>query len=298
MNKKAIVFDKLMTAVLIIIVLAVFIFFLVKIKIHALKIVEDSECKASIISHATLLRVTGEDTTPDIHCPTKYYTLPKESNEEIKHYIADSLKTCWGTWGKGELQLFNQQGYYCHVCSVIDFDDKTKKIQGLNNYLINTPTDKDTPLTYMDYLTGYASEKADPALIQEVQEKGFSDTIHTSKPYAVMFVYAKGKTGVKAFLDGMDALGLGTTGGGITTGLALGSAAGIGLAAAGVASGGAAIVIAGAVTAAGGVIGYITADDTHWIALTLFTEYNAETLKSIGCEIAPAKQDRKTDETG
>ena len=289
--KKAMAIGKMVSAVIIILLIVAFVIMLVKIRIGTLRILEDSECKSSIATHVMLLRTTGEAMVMDIYCPTKYYTVPKEFDEQIKYHMAEALKTCWGTWGQGKLRLFEDEGKFCHMCSVISFNEKGKKITGLNDYLITTPYEPKGTLTYMDYLAGYASEEADPALIKEIQDKGFPDTIDTSKTYASMFVYVKGEGNIKEFLDNMDALGLGTTGGGITTGLVVGTVGTVIASAAGVAlSGGTAIVVVGIVTVIGGVIGYKTADDVDWISLTIFTEYNAETLKKIGCEISPVKQ--------
>ena len=109
-----------------------------------------------------------------------------------------------------------------------------------------------------------------------------------------MFVYIKGKEDVKRFLDNVDALGLGTPGGGVTTGLVVGTIAGAALAAGTtVVTGGGAVVIAGIVTAIGGVVGVVTAEDIDWTALTMFTEYSADNLKNLGCEITPAKQNKE-----
>lgn len=293
MNKKAFAMKELVGIIIILLVLIVFVFFLIDLKKSSLNIIEDTECKSSIRSHILILKATGEASVPDIYCPTKYYTVPAGKDEDLNHYVAESLKTCWGTWGKGELQLFKEEGYFCHVCSVINFKGKPKKIEGLKDYLINTPIKPGEDYSYMDYIAGYASEKAHPDLINKIKEEGFADTIDTSKTYATMLVYAKDKAAIKSLLDSMDVLGLGTTGGGVTTGLAVGTAIGLTIA-----SGGTAVVIAGIVTVVGGVVGFINADNVNWVSLVVFTEYDAPALNKIGCEIAPAKQDMEKDVLG
>lgn len=300
MNKKAIVAQKIGPIVIGLVVLILIIFFLIRVRTATINIVENSECKNSIDQHALLLKVSKEALVPDIYCPTKYYTLSSSDEEEVKHDIAKALKTCWGTWGKGELNLFTEEGYYCHICSVVDFKGKTKKIPGLGEYLIKTPVELGSELTYVDFLTGFSSEKADPELINEIQSKSFSGSIDTSKAYAAIFVYAKGKKAVKEFLDNANLLGFGTAGGGVSVGLGVGavvvatvatvSTAGISIVAAGV------VVAAGGI--AGGIIGLVTADDVEWTAFNLFLEYNAENLKKIGCDISYAKQDTEKDELG
>ena len=295
MNKKALGFKTTGLLTIGLIILVFVILFVIKARSSILSIVEDSECKDSIAAHALLVKTTGGAIVPDINCPTKYYTLSRRDEEETKKYFADAMKACWGTWGRGELQLFREGGYYCHICYVIDFKDKSKQIKGLKEYLARTPITPRSKLTYLDYLAGHASEKADPALINEILAKSFSDTINTSQSYAIMFVYVKGEKYIKEFFEDMDALGLGATGGGITTGFFLGGLGAVGLAATGVATGGAALVMTGVATVAGGVLGYRSADDIDWLAVILPVVYDAPALKRIGCEISPAKQEESKD---
>ena len=302
--------NKVIALIMSLAMLVILLLFLVNFRKSTLKIIEDSECKSSIAQHAFLMKTTGEALVTDIYCPTKYYTLPVQDEQETKKYIADSLKTCWGVWGRGELHLFKEEGYYCHICSVIDFKGSQKNIEGLRKYLVETPiasASGGTPaetITYMDYLAGYSSKKANPELVDEIEQRGFSDSIDTSKKYAVMFVYAKGNKFIKKLFESYDALGLGAAGGGITLGLGAGAVTGVaaGAAVATVATGGVALVagglVAGIVTATGGIIGFLSADDIDWVAVTLFTEYSAESLDQIGCRISPARQDKETDELG
>jgi hypothetical protein len=289
MNKKAASISTVASIVLLLTVMIVLVIFLLKTRAFANNIVEDSDCKKDIMSHVTLLKVSGEAIAPNIYCPTKYYTLAGKNDADTKQQLAEALKTCWGTWGKGQLDLFKDEGYYCHMCSVIDFKDKNEKITDFNQYLANTPIKAGEKTTYTDYLAGYASEGADPEVIKAFQEKGSTQVIDTSKTYATIFLYAKGKSGIKKFLEGMDALGLGTTGRGITTGLITGVVIGIAASSTGVG-----IVVGLIGVVAGGIIGFTHADDVQWTGVTLFSEYNKDSLKKIGCQISLVKQAKDT----
>jgi hypothetical protein len=293
MNRKAIGWSTVAALIIGLAFLLVILIFLLKIRNTSVNIVEDSECKSSIMSHYVIKQITREVLVSEIYCPTRYYTIPGKNDDETKKQLADALKSCWGTWGRGQLDLFKDEALYCHVCSLIDFKDKSRTVSGITEYLLETPIEPGSPITYIDYLSGYASEKAEADNLQRLENIKFGGTIDTSKTYSVMFVYAKGKGNVKKFLDWADALGAGTIGGGITTGATLGVVTGAGLVIAGVASAGTAVIVAGVVTGIGAAVGALTADDVDWVSTVIFQEYNAAFLeKTLQCEISPARQDK------
>jgi len=282
MNKSYQVFG---VVVLGVVILLIFVVFVLKAKAGTDKMIEDSDCKASIEQHALLLKLTGEAVVPEIYCPTKYYTLQGKDDEQTKKELADAMKTCWGTWGRGQVNLFKEEGYYCHICSVIDFDNANNQIPGFSDYLINTPIVPGSSLKYVDYLAAYGSENADQSVIDALKQKGYSGTIDTSKRYVAIFVYAKGEGAIKSLLDNMDALGMGTIGGGITGGLFLGigTALTIGL------SFTPAVIVTAGLTIGGFVLGAANAKDVNWVSMTVLSEYNTKSLKEIGCEISASK---------
>jgi len=292
MNRKAIGWSTAAALILGLAFLLVILIFLFKIGIKSNSIVEDSECKSSIMSHYVIKKMTREVLVSEIYCPTKYYTIPGKNDEDTKKQLADALKSCWGTWGRGELNLFEDEARYCHICSAVDFKKKDGTITGFNDYLFSTQVSADSDLTYLEYLMGFVSEKADPEAMKKLEPMRFAGSIDTSKSYAVMFVYVKGKGEVKEFLDSMDALGLNTIGGGVTTGLIAG----------GLAAGGTILLasppgwlVAGILAVGVGVgaaVGANTANDVDWISTTMFTEYNAQNMATLKCEISPARQDK------
>jgi len=293
-GKKAELTSKLVIGVLVVVLILLLTVLIIRIKGKALQILEDSECKGSIAQHMMLLRSTGEAVAAEIYCPTKYYTIPGTNDVETEHYLAEALKTCWSTWGQGKLDIFAGEGSYCHICSVIDFKDKDNTITGFDTYLKQVPFHEGTKVSYLEYLTGYESENADLDVLAKLQDIPLIDTIDTSKSYATVFVYVKGQSFLKSFYDRVDALHLGTTGGGATVGLTVGTAAVVATFAIGGTLG--APLVAGFLVfegVAGLISGYIESQNVHWTAQTMFIPYDAASLKQIGCEIAPVRQQLK-----
>ena len=298
--------EKLISAVIIIAALVFFVLYLLKVGVSAAFIAESSECKTSIITHTALLKATDEELTPDIYCPTQYYEIPSRNQEKIKQHIAESMRACWGTWGKGQLQLFKKEGYLCHMCSVMEFKHKNKEIPGLLDYMANTHISKGSGegLTYLDFLSGYSTNPTSANFVQNVKQQSATQTIDTSKTYATMFLYAKGEDSMNKLFENLEAYyqkkpsTLGTS---ALIGSAGGAAAGI-VTVAIIGTGGAAAVIIGAGALLGaGIAAIIDALDNHgaeWTAMIMFDEYDAETLKQIGCERSEVRQDKQRDALG
>lgn len=300
MSKKAIAPETFGVIAVLMVLLIFMMIFAIKAGTSTNKIVEDSECAKSIKTHTFLIKTTGEGVASDIYCPTKYYTLSGEDADETKNLLAEARKTCWGTWGRGQLNLFKGEGYYCHICSVIDFKDKGNIITGFPEYLANTKVSSALDISYIDYLTSYANEKADPKFVDSFKELSQTGTIDTSKTYSVVFLYAKGDKFIKDLLEGIGSLsfvGTGTTtaGGGLL-GIAGGSLAGIAIAGIlGLGTGGTITIVAagaGIIGAVGAYFGWSKAKEVEWFSTTLLSEYSSENLQKIGCQITPVKQDK------
>jgi hypothetical protein len=292
MSKKAAGIGTLAVVAVLFALLIFMVIFAIRVGTSTNKFVEDSECAKYIKAHAFLLKTSGEAVVSDIYCPTKYYTVSGK-DDEVKYSLAEALKTCWGTWGKGQLNLFKDEGRYCNICSVVNFGKKDATITGFNDYLIKNQISTTNDMTYMEYLTGVGSENSDPQVLAKLESVRFTGSIDTSKSYAVMFVYVKGVGEIKKFFDSMDVLGFGTPGGGAVTGLIAGT---IGTTAGAIflASPPGWIVagIMGIGVVGGAVAGIITADDVDWVSTVMFMEYSNQSLQKIGCQITPVKQDK------
>jgi len=302
MNKKALAVVKLVAGVIILASIVFFMIYLVKVGFRARSVAVDSECATSIIAHTTLVNTFGGDVTPDIYCPTKYYTISSRDGDEIKKFMADEMRVCWGTWGKGRLELFKDDGFYCHICSLVDFKGDQNQVNGLLDYLSNThiPAGDGQGMTYIQYLASTSTEDVDPKLESAIKSIQSPYLIDTTKQYAILFAYARGEEAMKKFLEKAGSIvGGGLVGGatGAVVGGVLVVGAKIATLGAVAASGGTILVIAAAGAIIGAVIAFAT-DDIQWTSVVTVEEFNAKNLAEIGCEISDVKQDRQGDTLG
>jgi hypothetical protein len=93
------------------------------------------------------------------------------------------MASCWKTWGEGKQQLFAAStDTFCAVCDVIDLD---QDVTGFLSYLKSHNVQAGP--TYYDYLAGIHVENGLP----EPLETSFPDSIDRSKPFSIVFTYAK-----------------------------------------------------------------------------------------------------------
>jgi hypothetical protein len=293
---------KTATTVIIVITLILLIVFVMKIVQSANSITEDSGCKNNILLHVASQKTTGGDVATDITCPTKYYTIKTNSEDEVKRALAESMKTCWGTWGKGELQLFSRDDFYCTVCSVTEFENKNMKINDLPQYL-TTEKGINSEQTYAQYLKFYTTQNPDEDYLEQLSQPGSGIEIDTSKKYAAVFVYAKGGDNIRYL---MAQLTPETTVGGAAAGGALGVAtayvAGVGLTSLGVLSGPPGwmtLAIAGGIGMAGGAAyTFVAGNNPEYVSIPLLIEYNEDSLARIGCKEFAVQQDGQQNKLG
>jgi len=288
------------------VVLIIILSSLKSLKNNTDSLIIDQDCWNSVAIHTNLVKLSQNEITPDLKCPTHIKTIPKKMDEEkANKIIADSWATCWANFHKGQAELFNTSGTYCHTCSIIKFEDR----QQLNNLYTYMRT-HDVPATntpYLAYLAPFSTKNTDfieelPKDLDDQRKKQLGDQISIdNQNFAVIFFYVKGEDEIKDFLlNKRDDL---TVTGGIlavlgTSSFVYGSSAFVaGLSAA--ATGGASLswtpvgwVILGAtaVTAGGYLIYQVwtAGERPQWITFTAFMPYNQETLESLGCEYAPA----------
>lgn len=227
------------------------------------------------------------------HCRTEKVKVASGKEYET---IAKKMALCWDEYLEGKEELFEtKDNNYCAFCSVLDFEDKTKKLNGLAKYLNENKLPNDNEKTYMSYLSGIEAKGDDKKKIEnlELQSNAFIDT---SKQQAVMFVMYKDAypglinqpQGALMFFGGA---GGAVLGGLVGTGLGiyyLGAAAlcvnplapisciaGVALFTVGVTAG------AGIPISAGYLIGSDRSAD--WSAKILVTEYNKQQLGKLNC---------------
>ncbi len=264
-------------------------------------------CRQSVDA-AALSNIGGVDLSAEVNCPTQYKEIKTNDENTIKRELANQMSDCWWQFGEGKKELFSAASKtYCVVCSVTSFENKDKKVRGFSKYLIetNAPGKK---IKYIDYFNGYETSKAeeivggiDPETLAGLE----NEELDTSKSYATLFVYAKGKDEMQkianhlfmrtpegkggAIVGGILGVGAGiSTGFGVVGVLGLlvsnpvGWAAGIGI--------GAAAITVITVEA----ISYRFSSDNapEWAAFVVFREYSSEAIKDLGCMELPAKQNQ------
>jgi hypothetical protein len=271
---------------------------------------EEQEYRDSILRFYQgnkILDIDNKKKDLEIQCPIKTYTVKSTLNDKaIKRALADRMAECWRTWYKGELELFSQEGSYCHVCYYITFEDKNKEVEDLALFM-HTQRPAWSDLTYEKYLTPFATQSTDKVekkleyyqkYNQDGVEKAFPD-LTTSNDYAVVFVYAKGLSAIDAFLAGKktELLAGGTFSllyGGMAM-LAGGKLVSLSmtvpfLSAAGPA-GWVVLGVGAAGAGMGGLLFWLGAKDDNpdWMSAVILTEYNTDKIQGLGCEIAPAR---------
>lgn len=215
------------------------------------------------------------------HCKTERVTVASGKEYET---IAKKMALCWDEYLEGKEKIFEtQDANYCAFCSVLEFEDKNKKLNQLSKYL-NENKLKGSEKTYLEYLSEIKATGDDKENLYnlELENNVFIDT---SKRLAILFVmYEDAYPGLTnqpraplTFLGGA----IGAAGGSILgfyyLGLAalcttiVGCAASIGLVAIG--------------TGVGATSGYAIGSDrsADWRARVLVTEYDKEKLEQLRC---------------
>lgn len=123
-------------------------------------------------------------------CPENMKRESVSDEKEIKKEIADEIYDCWHMMGEGKLQFLGEKR--CVVCSIIHFNDETRKkfssINGLNDYLVNIKV-PGKEFTYLEYVMGTGKEEVNKKL-----EIVGEDKISTYGDYAIAYVSAKEDT--------------------------------------------------------------------------------------------------------
>ncbi len=287
--------------------------------------VDDSLCSNSIESHSFITKLSKGEFTSVIECPTKYKSIKSKDPEAIKLQLANEVVDCWNTWKRGEKEFFEDEGIFCHVCSVTNFKDKDVDLEELKNfddYFANTNMPgKDK--TFLQEIFPYESEDAwanklnlpSSATAYSIQEESLD--LNPYKDYAAIFYYMRGEDNLKKYWNMAKIGGIGAGTGvalmsyGVVTTVhgvkivavaAVGTVASAGLGSIAtvpaaiygkiVAAGGAIMtVIGGAIVVGSVATAWLTADNAvDWMSSVEFREYNETVLKELGCMITPVAQ--------
>lgn len=287
--------------IFLVILIILFVFFYQIRKDLFVKPTEDINCAAQVRASAAISDIRKGKVAPDITCPTREVIFKSGVKDiTIHEELADEMKWCWDTWGNGELVLFNEDGTYCHICSVARFEGN-RQVPGFREYLHEEIVPR-TEVTYMEYFspqylgTRYMTEEGKHSRLRE--EQILTTPFEMSQDHAIIFYQIRGERQVKDFFIKMSQDAIDRPAAAIGAG---GAAFAIG----GTIAGGAAFVACGVVTlsacwwisggvalAAGSMAGIPTAylaqeiadDPPHHMALLVFRPLETSDIDSLGCE--------------
>ncbi len=159
MKKKAVQVE-LKTLILVVIIAIVLFIFVSRMVDYFKKVNYEEFCRLNVIA-AAKTKVVGKQLI-SLECEMQRTKIEKETDDEIKQTIADSLVSCWKIFGQGNLTPFNQNiadfklRNACFICRKITFDESLKnedyKVIGFDEWL----KENDLPRTntkYIDYLS-------------------------------------------------------------------------------------------------------------------------------------------------
>lgn len=145
------------------------------------------ECQTSIDAYMLARQLTPDVAKPEINCPTEYMTIEAGGKEDIQKEMLDEAEYCWEMWKKGEYK-FTQPRYLtriCHVCSVVDFENKNIKIteQEMKSYCNKNNIGKQK-------ISEYFAPVFEPS-VEAMESWDWSNNvcspIDTSKRYAIIY---------------------------------------------------------------------------------------------------------------
>jgi hypothetical protein len=153
-------------------------------------------CKSSVLANA-LLRVDRTQFSENIECKEEFATLATRRESKVYAELAGRMADCWEQFLEGRRELFGDDGTYCHICSHIAFKNKTLKLAGFDEYVFgtNVPQKDATYATYLaPYLSGKSEDITNYVKTSPAARQAWSgQVIDTSKEYAVIFFYSKGR---------------------------------------------------------------------------------------------------------
>jgi len=251
------------TVLLVLAVLVIIIFspFIVKFFVQVQAETPKDVCKASVLAAVAakgIAKVTKLDFESSLRCYTQDVQISDDDEAGMKRQLAKEVTDCFDQFLQGKKELFSDDGVFCHICAIASFEKQGQTVSGFRQYLQETPMPR-TSGTYFDFLTGYQTRGAKDVGV-DARVSTSPDVLDTSKKYAPVFIYARGRDKIQAFATNPWVVGVASV---IGWGLFGGPQ-------------GAGIVL--------GLASLIDDPATEWVAVTQFIEYNSEQLKALGCE--------------
>lgn len=302
--------SRLATLTLSVVAIIILSFLLYKLFTGLGTTLENADCTAQITSHSLIAKL-GRKVYLPINCPTteKHYDA-SATQEEIRHDIAEEFRLCANRWRlKDGLELFPEEGIYCHYCSYIDFRETNQPLTKLYQYLA-TKKPKNSKKTYLDLISPELTQDAEQELADVLTRLSLQpgdktilmqDSYPPNTEYALLHVYAKGDASLKKIkeyllwrttvgkLAGASGLALGVVATGVSgvaaitiLGTPVGWAIGIGV--------GAGVLVYSSVQAL--AYFFTPAAEPEHAQFIFFTPLDKENIKNIGCQYAFATKHR------
>ena len=195
-------------------VVVVLLFYQVKDRLF-LDPLEVYDCAGEVALHKKISSLTKEEVLSDINCPTRDVLIKEDfSDEKTARTIAQEMRWCWDSWGKGEYQLFEEDGVFCHICSMVRFEDTNKEFSSLMPYLAEH-TVGSSDLSYIEYFspTHFGEVFSGEDFLASIEQQSSIPVISSSQDQAIIFYTIKGKDSLTAFSERLEAtvIGAGAT---------------------------------------------------------------------------------------
>ncbi len=153
-----------------------------------------ADCTSSVRAVAELKQLSEGKLHQDITCPLRNITVDKNNVYDVEREIADEMVTCWQMWGEGKLDLFEDDGVYCHVCSQINFEKNSMTVPAFQDFLdANHPAGNTaTYAALLKPVVTRTDETDVPAPVLAVQIE--PSVLTTADAYDIVFIYVRGKS--------------------------------------------------------------------------------------------------------
>lgn len=307
LNKKGMDPNVLYMSVLAMVIIVLIAMMIFKFFDTAKEKLEIQDCKNSIGAHALLAKTSQREIFTDIKCQTREYNIDAKNHESARREIAEDMRRCWYEWQKGDAQLFEGEGTFCHVCAIYNFKQKDQKIDKFQTFLMREnieikksiyPEDTEE-MPYIQYMGPYKTEQLDEIEKFPIRTEVIDNQIiDTSKKYTTLFVYISGKDETEEALEGGGRTGYATRGGFyLATGTLVATAGAKGVLSAtltgAAVSGPVGWIVGGVILAGLGIYiltDALTPEQPQWMAYVVFREYTPEEIKEMGCQYLDVNQ--------
>ena len=217
--------EQIVLLIILIASFAVILFFIFKLNLG--KTTDSETCHNAVVERGS--GVVPKESIP-LTCTTQYVCITKDgtcekmtnpqiekvsTKEDVYNVLANQMADCWWMFGEGKLNYVGDNflpNLYCSICDQVSFDNSVDMFPGnkidkkdFYDYLANTnASGKD--ISYLDYLVGI---KDSNALEQSLKDnsKDFGKINLNSQYYIVMGMFSK--VGVTTWIAGGVAAGVG-----------------------------------------------------------------------------------------